>query len=174
MRKLLLQTDVQALGKIGDVVQVSEGYARNFLLPQRLAIEPTPKNLERVDAERKRIDAIRAQELAEKKAMAERLGGVEITIVASVNELGVLFGSVGPKDISDALRTEGYNVDAKCVKLAEHIKQVNKYTVDMELAPEVTCSITVWVTPSKDSPVQVQPETQEVNTDAEQTDDDDE
>ena len=99
MRKLLLQSDVQNLGKIGDLVNVSEGYARNFLLPQRLATEPTPKNIERVEEERKGIEAQRDLELKEKTEMAQRLSGVEITIVATANELGVLFGSVGPKEI---------------------------------------------------------------------------
>ncbi len=168
MRKILLQTDVKALGKIGDVVKVSDGYARNYLLPQGLAIEPTPKNIARVEEEKKVIEARRAQELAEKRKMAERLNGVEVTIVSVANEQGILFGSVGPKEISDALREEGYNVDAKSVILAEHLKQIDKFTVPLELAPEVTCSITVWVTPSKDSPVPVKTENKEAasaNTD---------
>lgn len=157
MRKLLLQADVKALGKIGDIVEVSDGYARNYLVPQGLATEPTPKNIERVEEERKRIEAQRAQELAEKKAMAERLNGVEVTIVVTCNEQGVLFGSVGPKEIADALKEEGYNIDPKNVQLAEHLKQVDKYAVTLELAPEVTSSITVWVAPSKDTPVTAPP-----------------
>jgi large subunit ribosomal protein L9 len=161
MRKILLQADVKALGKIGDVVNVSDGYARNYLLPQRLAIEPTPKNIAKVEEEKKIIEARRAQELAEKKKMADRLNGVEITLVSTANEQGILFGSVGPKEISDALREEGYNVEPKCVILAEHLKQIAKFTVPLELAPEVTCSISVWITPSKDSAVQLSAEQKE-------------
>ncbi len=151
MQKLLLQADVKALGKIGDVVTVSEGYARNYLLPQGLAVEPTPKNMARVEEERKIVEARRAQELAEKKAMADRLNGIEITILAKANEAGILFGSVGPKEIADALAKEGYNIDAKQVILAEHLKQIDKYTVTLEIAPEVTSSITVWIAPIKDA-----------------------
>ncbi len=170
MRKLLLQADVKSLGKIGDIVNVSDGYARNYLLPQALATEPTAKNIARVEEERKRIEAIRAQELAEKKAMAERLNGVEITILSTANELGVLFGSVGPKEIADALREEGYNVDPKNVILADHLKQVGKYSVSLELAPEVTCTVTVWVAPSKDSAVQIAKPGQETTQESAQAD----
>jgi len=152
MRKLLLKADVRSVGKIGDIVNVSEGYVRNYLLPQGLAIEPTPKNIERVEEERKIIEARRAQELAEKRKMAERLNGVEITIVSKCNDQGVLFGSVGPKEISDALIAEGYNIDPKNVTLAEHLKTIAKFSVPLELAPEVTATVTVWITPSKDSP----------------------
>jgi large subunit ribosomal protein L9 len=168
MLKLLLQADVPALGKIGDVVSVNEGFARNFLLPQRLAIQPTPKNIAIVEEQKKIVEAKRAHELAEKKAMAERLNGVEVTIISTCNEQGVLFGSVGPKEIADSLKTEGYNVDAKHVVLPEHIKQVNKYTVKLELAPDVTCEIGVWVAPSKDSvvniPVQAEAQSSENGT----------
>ena len=161
MRKLLLRADVPVLGRIGDIVKVSDGYARNYLLPQQLAVEPTSKNIERVEEDKKRIDALRAQELAEKKAMAERLTGIEITIISTANEQGVLFGSVGSKEIADALHAEGYNVEAKHVILAEHIKQVDKHTVPLELAPEVTCSITVNVVSSRE----IVKEKQEAQTD---------
>jgi large subunit ribosomal protein L9 len=177
MRKLLLKADVKSLGKIGDIVKVSEGYARNYLVPQGLATEPTPKNIERVEEERKKIEARRAQELAEKRALAERLNGVEVTLVVTCNEQGVLFGSVGPKEIADALREEGYNIDPRNVQLADHLKQVEKYSVPLELAPEVTCSVTVWVTPSKDTPVTAPinaTETQPENIDTDASDGPDE
>jgi len=166
MRKLLLQADVKSLGKIGDIVKVNEGYARNYLLPQGLAIEPTAKNIAKVEEERKIIEARRAQELAEKRAMADRLNGIEITIISTANEQGVLFGSVGPKEIAAALKEEGYNVDPKHVILADNLKQIEKVTVPLELAPEVVCSITVNITPSKDSPAQIaRQETKSVETD---------
>jgi large subunit ribosomal protein L9 len=159
MRKILLQADVKALGQVGDVVNVSDGYARNYLLPQGMGIEPTPKNIAKMEEEKKLIAARRAQELAEKRKMADRLNGVEITLVSTANEQGILFGSIGQKEISDALREEGYNLEPKNVILAEHLKQLGKFAVSLELAPEVTSSISVWVTPSKDSAVQLSTET---------------
>jgi large subunit ribosomal protein L9 len=151
MRKLLLNVDVPSLGRIGDVVVVKEGYARNYLIPQGLATKPTPANIKKVEEDKKIVEAQRAQELAGKKAMAQKLNGVEITLVSKANEQGVLFGSIGPQEIADALREEGYNVELKNVILPEHLKQVDKYEVNLEFAPEVTSTITVWVTPTKDA-----------------------
>ena len=149
MRKLLLRTDVPHLGFVGDIVEVKDGYARNYLIPQNLAVEPTPDNIKRIEEEKKIIEAKRAEELKAKKALAERLNGLEITIVANANEQGHLFGSVGPKEIADELLKEGYNIDPENVKLDEHLKLVDKYEVSIELAPEAIATITVWVSPAK-------------------------
>jgi large subunit ribosomal protein L9 len=150
MRKLLLKGDVPGVGQVGDILDVNEGFARNYLIPQGLAIEPTPTNIKKMEEERKVIEVRRAQELAAVKAMAEKINGVEITIVSKANEQGNLFGSIGPQEISAALREEGYNVDAKNVILAENLKQVEKYSINLSFAPEVTATITVWVAPTKD------------------------
>ncbi len=149
MRKLLLRTDVPHLGFVGDIVEVKDGYARNYLIPQNLAVEPTPDNIKRIEEEKKIIEAKRAEELKAKKALAERINGMEITIVVNANEQGHLFGSVGPKEIAEELIKEGYNIDPDNIKLDEHIKLVDKYEVTIELAPEATATITVWVSPAK-------------------------
>jgi large subunit ribosomal protein L9 len=149
MPKLLLRADVKSLGHIGDLVEVNEGYARNYLIPQGLALIPTPGNLKRIADEKKHVEAKRAKEAAEKRAIANRIEGVEITIVSKANEQGHLFGSVGPKEITDALREEGYNIAIEQVELEEHIKQVDKYTVSIRFADDIKANISVWVAPEK-------------------------
>jgi large subunit ribosomal protein L9 len=149
-RNLLLKADVPAVGKIGDLVKVKDGFARNYLLPMGLAIEPTPANIKRVEEEKKIVEAKRAQELAEKRAMADRLNGIEISILSKANEQGILFGSIGPKEIADALKAEGYNVEPKFVTLVENIKQIGTNDVTLNVAPEVSATIKVTVAQIKD------------------------
>jgi len=149
MRKLLLRADIPSLGRIGDLVDVSEGDARNCLIPQGLALEPTAANRKKIEEEKKVIEAKRAEELKEKKDLAERLEGFELTIVAEANEQGRLFGSVGPKEITDALSNEGYNIDPDQIELEEHIKQVDKYTVPVHFGEDISCNVVVWVAPEK-------------------------
>jgi len=149
MRKLLLRTDVPSLGYVGDVVEVKEGYARNYLIPQGLAMEPTPANLKSIEQAKKEAEARRAQQLAEKKALAEKLEGLEVTIVSRANEQGHLFGSVGPKEIADAIASEGYTIDERSIRLDEHLKMVDKYTVLVRLAESVEANVVVWVAPEK-------------------------
>jgi large subunit ribosomal protein L9 len=151
MRKLLLNVDVLPLGRIGDIVDVKDGYARNYLIPQGLATEPTPANIAKVEDDKKIVEAKRALALAETKKMADKINGVEITLVSKANEQGVLFGSIGPQEIADTLREEGYNIEPKNVVLPEHLKQVDKYEVTLTFASEVTSTIIVWVAPSKDA-----------------------
>lgn len=149
MPQLLLSADVPSLGRIGDLVEVSEGYARNYLIPQGLGLKPTPSNLKRIEAEKKVVEVKRAKVLKEKKELAKKLEGVELTIVCKCNEQGHLFGSVGPKEITDALREEGYNIGQEQIELDEHIKQVDKYTVPVRFAEDVTAELIVWVAPEK-------------------------
>lgn len=149
MPKLLLRADVTALGRIGDLVDVSAGYARNYLVPQGLAVAPTPANIKVVEQAKKEADARRIEELKEKKRYAEKLDGVEVTIVSRANEQGHLFGSVGPKEIADALKEEGYNVHQDHIHLDEHIKQVDKYTVPVRFGEDIEANVTVWVAPEK-------------------------
>jgi len=149
MPKLLLRRDVPSLGRIGDVVNVSEGYARNYLLPHGVAVHPTPGNLKKIEEEKKAYEARRAKELAEKRELANRLQGFEVTISGRANEQGHLFGSVGPKEIAAALAEEGYNIGAEQVVLEEHLKQVGKYEVTIRFADEVTCTLNVWAVAEK-------------------------
>lgn len=149
MQKLLLRVDVPSLGRIGDVVEVADGYARNYLLPRGLALEPTDGNLKKIEEAKKEYEAIRAKETEEKRALAARLDGLELTLLARSNEQGHLFGSVGPKEIADALSDEGYNIDEGQIDLAEHIKQIDKHTVPVRFDEDISCELIVWVAPEK-------------------------
>jgi large subunit ribosomal protein L9 len=143
--KLLLCKTVEKLGIVGDVVNVKAGYARNYLLPSGIATEPTEANV-RALAEARRIaeqERIRERELL--KLLARRIEGVEITIPARANEDGVLYGSVGRKDISAALRSEGHPVVPEQVALSQPIRHLDNLSVDIRLADDLVSSIKVWV-----------------------------
>jgi large subunit ribosomal protein L9 len=148
--KLLLQRSIEKLGKAGDLVEVNKAYARNYLLPCGLALEPTPGNLKRIEELRA---VARQQELAQLKelqAQAEVLNGVEVTIPARANEQGHLFGSVGPADVSAALAEMGFsNVPPEAILIDPHIKQLDKYTVEIRLSEETLAQIELWVVPEK-------------------------
>ncbi len=116
--KVLLRQDVPNVGVIGDVVEVGEGFARNYLLPQRVAVQPTAGNLKRVEAEKVARELAAKQQLEVLKAVAAKLAGLSITIKAKANELGHLFGSVTEQHIADALAAEGYKVNLTQVALA--------------------------------------------------------
>ena len=145
--KVLLRQDVPNVGVIGDVVEVGEGFARNYLLPQRIAVQPTAGNLKRVEAEKVARDLEAKQRLEVLKAVAAKLAGLSITIKAKANELGHLFGSITEQHIADALAAEGYKVDITQVALAAPIRTLDKFRVPIKLAEGVEAEIDVWVVP---------------------------
>ena len=145
--KVLLRQDVSLLGIIGDVVDVRPGFARNYLLPQHLAVEPTDANIKRIDQERKERTKREKARLETLKGVASRLGGASVTIKAKANELGHLFGSVTERHIADALKEEGFEVDPEKITLAEPIRTLDKFRVPVHLADGVDAEIDVWVVP---------------------------
>jgi large subunit ribosomal protein L9 len=146
--KVLLRQDVPNLGTIGEVVEVREGYARNFLLPQNLGVKPTPGNLRRVDMEKADREKQAKQHLEGLKAVAAKLAGLSITIKAKANELGHLFGSVNEEHIVEALAAEGYKIQPTQVALAAPIRTLDKFRVPIRLADGVEAEIDVWVVPA--------------------------
>ena len=149
--KVLLRKNVAYLGKIGDVVDVKPGYARNYLVPQRLAVEPTEGNLKAIEAEKQAYLEELAKERAEIEAKATLIQGKEITIAARANEEGHLYGSIGPAQISSALAEAGAFVDAEFIKLDEPIQQLDKYDVKVNFSQDVSATIHVWVLPIRES-----------------------
>ncbi len=149
--KLLLTQDVETLGIVGDVVQVSAGYARNYLLPQHLATEPTDANMRRLADARKAAEERRESVMNAKKSLAERLEGTEVTIAAAANPDGVLYGSVGSREVSAALHDEGFEVDASHIDLHVPLKRLDNVVIDIKLADGITSQIKVWVVRSKAS-----------------------
>ncbi|MEA3367650.1 MAG: 50S ribosomal protein L9 [Planctomycetota bacterium] len=146
--KVLLRQDVSLLGIIGDVVDVRPGFARNYLLPQHLAVEPTDANVKRLDQERKERAKREKARLETLKGVASRLDGASVTIKAKANELGHLFGSVTERHIADALKEEGFEVDPEKIALAEPIRTLDKFRVPVHLADGVDAEIDVWVVPA--------------------------
>jgi large subunit ribosomal protein L9 len=147
--KLLLTETVDNLGIVGDVVSVKPGYARNYLMPCGLATEPTAGNVKRLAARRAEAE-VRMRELrAAMESVAERLKGHEVTIVRSANEQGVLFGSVSHRDIADALRQDGFQIDDKAVRVGEPIKRLDSYQITLVLAHDLRTEIKLWVVSDK-------------------------
>jgi large subunit ribosomal protein L9 len=143
--KILLRKNVSKLGIIGDVVEVKNGYARNYLFPSGLATHPTETNIRALAEARKHAEHERAEMEAVLRSAAERLSGVEVTIQARANEEGVLYGSVGAREIAAALVAEGHEVEADHIKLKEPIRHLDHVTVPVKLLDDLTVDVVVWV-----------------------------
>jgi len=143
--QVLLKKNVEKLGQIGDIVDVKAGYARNYLLPQGLAVNVSPANLKLVEVEKKRHEQEIEKQKDELRALAERLAGASVTIQAKANEEGHLFGSVGAQRIAEAFNDDGYQVDARQIQLSEPIKELGVYEIPVQLLEDLNVSCKVWV-----------------------------
>jgi len=143
--KILLREKIEKLGERGEIVDVAAGYARNYLLPRRLAVPATSANYRQLELERARIAKLAAREQAELEALRDRLAATSCTIVAAASPEGRLYGSVGPREIAEALKQEGFNVDPKQVNLEQPLREIGVYVVEMELAHEMTADTRVWI-----------------------------
>src|SRR5436305_7400288 len=149
--KLLLKESVKHVGKVGVVVEVSSGFARNFLLPQDLAVKPTPGNMKKIEARRQEIERMEREKRSEQESLIKQLEGVEVTLERRANEQGHLFGSVTATDIAKGLQSQGFNVNPDDVYLPGKIDRIEKYTVTVKLAEDLATDIKVWVAPDADS-----------------------
>jgi large subunit ribosomal protein L9 len=145
--KILLCEDVEKLGWYGDIVNVREGYARNYLLPQRLAIMPTEAKIKAMADEKAKRSEHRNVVVENMKKAAEAVNGAEAVIAAKANEQGHLFGSVSEKEIAANLRQQGFEVADKFVHLDEHIKEVGEHTIKLKFAADVVATVKVVVVP---------------------------
>jgi large subunit ribosomal protein L9 len=145
--KLVLTDDVKGLGHRGDVVNVAEGYGRNFLLPRGLAFPATAGNLKRLEQERKRYDARVSHEKDEAQKVAQSIEGVRIVLHKKAGENNALYGSVTSSELADALAAKGLTVDKRKIDLEEPIKRLGEHTVHVKLHREVAVSLTVEVKP---------------------------
>ncbi|MCL6516023.1 50S ribosomal protein L9 [Alicyclobacillus sp.] len=143
--KVILMADVKGHGKKGEIVQVSEGYARNFLFPRKLAVEATEANLQQLRAQQASKARKEAQELAAAKQLAERLNALSVRIPAQAGEGGRLFGAITTKHIGEALAKLGFDLDRRKIQLAEPIKALGGYRVTIKLHPEVSATVSVFV-----------------------------
>ena len=149
--KLLLNESIKNVGRVGDIVEVSAGYARNYLLPQDLAVEPTPNNVKKIEARRKEIERQEAEKREPAGRHAQAMEGVEVTLERRANEQGHLFGSVSATDIAKALQTQGFNVQPDDVNLPGRLDRIEKYAVKVRFAEDLKGEIKVWVAPDAES-----------------------
>jgi large subunit ribosomal protein L9 len=143
--EVILRNHVENVGRRGEVVKVANGYARNFLLPQKLALPATPGNVKQIERERVKLDAVEAQEKDVAEAVAARMAGVEAVITRKVGDTEALFGSVTSADIAEALEKQGFAVDKRKLGLREPIKRLGEYAVPLKLHRDVVVNIPVKV-----------------------------
>ena len=143
--KIILTKDLENLGKAGALVEVKPGYGRNYLLPQGKAVVATRKNVAQLEHEKKLIAARNAKLLKDAQSIADKLSATEVTIQRQAGEEDKLFGSVSSRDIEEALAEKGVKVDRRKIDLAEPIRSLGVYTVDVKLAHDVVGKVKVWI-----------------------------
>ncbi|MBR4513569.1 MAG: 50S ribosomal protein L9 [Lachnospiraceae bacterium] len=144
--KVILLEDVKSLGKKDQIVDVSDGYARNFVLKKKLGIEATPKNLNELKLKKAHEDKVAAERLDDAKALGEKINSSKVVLPIKLGEGGRTFGSVSSKEIADALNKQlGIEVDKKKINLKETIKTAGTHEVEIKLHTQVTAKLTVEV-----------------------------
>lgn len=143
--KVILKDDVRNVGNMGDIVKVSDGYARNYLVPRGLAVEASTKNVKSVEHEKRIIQEKSKKIKNSAQDFSDRLSKVTLVMKANAGEEGKLFGSVTTMDIAEALKNEGFDIDKKKISLDEPIKRLGDHTVNVKIHPEITTNVTVQV-----------------------------
>lgn len=144
--KVILIQDVKGTGKKGELINVAEGFARNYLFPKALAMEATEGNIQELKRQKEIMDQKKAQELAQAREVAQELEGTVVPIRIKTGEGGRLFGSINTKDIGDGLeKLKGFAIDKRKIELKSPIKQLGTYPVTIKLHPEVTATISIQV-----------------------------
>jgi len=143
--EVILSRDVDKLGKTGDVIEVKDGFARNFLIPKKIAYSATAANLKRIEQQKAR--ALREYEEKKKEAeiLAEKLSKVSCTVTVEVNDLEKLYGSVTDAEIAEALEVEGFSIDKKAIVLEKPIDELGIFEIGVKIHPEITTKIRLWV-----------------------------
>jgi large subunit ribosomal protein L9 len=143
--KVILQENVEGVGHLGEVLDVSDGYARNYLFPRKKALEANPRNVKALE-HAKRVTAEKARKVKlEIEALAKKISAVSVTMTAQVGKDDKLFGSVTAKDIAEAIAERGFTVDRRKIQLTQPIKELGTFTVPIKLHPEVTATVSVTV-----------------------------
>jgi large subunit ribosomal protein L9 len=147
--KLLLTQTIDKIGIVGEVIDASEGYARNYLLPKKLAVQPTEGNIKRLEVAKldyeKQVRELREQ----KEKLLEKLTGAEISVIRNANDEGHLFGSVSKRDIAEELVKLGFAIEPDDVKLEEPLRRIDTYKVAVALAGDLKTEIKVWIVRDK-------------------------
>ena len=144
--KVILLQDVKSLGKKGEIVNVNDGYARNFILPKKMGVEATGKNLNDLKLQKNNEKKVAQEQLDSAKTLAEKIGQEKVELAIKVGEGGKVFGSVSSKEIAAAVKEQmGLDVDKKKIQLKETIKSLGTHNVPVKLHPEVTAELKVIV-----------------------------
>ncbi len=143
--KVILRQNYEALGQVGDIVDVKDGYARNFLIPRNIAYAALAGNIRALEEEKKNLAKKTEQELQAAETLAAELEKVSVTIPVQVGEEDKIFGTVTTQMITDALKEKGYDVDKRKIEIDEQIKSLGIYGISIKLHPNVTAKIKVWV-----------------------------
>ena len=151
--EVILREHVDNLGRRGEVVKVADGYARNYLLPRKLALLVTDGNKQQIERERGKFEAREQEEKKVAEATAARLSGIEIQIARKVGETEVLFGSVTSADVAAAMAAKGFEIDRRKLNLREPIKKLGEYDIPLRLHPDVTIPVKVKVVAEGGVPV---------------------
>lgn len=144
--KVVLKEDVKNLGMMGSVVNVADGYARNFLIPKDLAVEANVKSIKALEHEKKKIEEKAGKIKNAAQGLSEKLSSMTITLSAKAGEEDRLFGSITTMDISEALKREGIDIERKKIVLDEPIKRLGSYTVGIKIHHDVTSQLNIKVT----------------------------
>ena len=144
-KQVLLREDIDNLGGRGDVVRVKAGYARNYLLPRKLAVEATTNNVKQIESERAALLKREAKERSSAEGQAGQLRNLNLKFERKVGEAGILYGSVTSMDIAHELKEQGYEIDRRHIVLREPIKRFGNYTVPVRLHREITVELPVSV-----------------------------
>ena len=145
--KVILVEDVKALGKKGEMVNVSDGYARNMLFPKKLALEASAKNINDLKLKKAHDEKVAKEQLADARAFAEELAKAQVKVSVKVGEGGKVFGSVSSKEIAEAAKAQiNLELDKKKIQLPESLKNFGSYEVTVKLHPQVAAKLTVKVT----------------------------
>ena len=143
--EVILREHVDNLGRRGEIVKVADGYARNYLLPRKLALLATEGNKKQVERERAKFDVKEADEQHAAQAIADRMANVEVVVARRVGETEALYGSVTTADITEALAAKGFEIDRRKLQLVEPIKRLGEYDVVLKLHRDVTTRVKVKV-----------------------------
>ena len=145
--KVILLEDVKALGKKGEIVNVNDGYARNFILPKKLGLEATSKNLNDLKLKKANEARLAQEQLEEAQALGKKIEAGKVELAIKIGEGGRAFGSVSSKEIASAVKEQmGYDIDKKKIQLKDSIKALGTHTVPVKLHPKVTAELKVIVT----------------------------
>ena len=143
--EIILLERVAKLGQMGEVVNVKEGYARNYLLPQGKALRANAANMARFEADKAQLEARNLESKKEAESLAGKLDGQQFIVIRSASDAGSLYGSVTPRDVADAATEDGFSVDKKQIVLTGPIKELGLHDVEVILHPEVSVTISINV-----------------------------